>query len=86
MISHFLASLLWSGFAAGATLFVGINAGLRLVPSGRAFLAEARGAGRVLASPRLSSAFGVKLIFCLSCLAAMFAGGMTWVLLRSGPV
>lgn len=83
MISHLLHALIWSAFAGIVTLFVGINIGLRCVSSGRHFLLAARQQGKLVASPRLSSTFGVKLIFALSYVAAILVALITWALLRT---
>ncbi|MEL6478513.1 MAG: hypothetical protein AAFR17_14385 [Pseudomonadota bacterium] len=75
---------LWSAFAAFATLFLGINLGLRLLPSGRAFLSTARQQGRLLAPVGASSPVAVKTVFLFSWVLASVAGWATWTLLRAG--
>ncbi|MEM0922163.1 MAG: hypothetical protein AAGF44_11645 [Pseudomonadota bacterium] len=84
MISHFLFALLWSGFAAFAILFAGINLGLRCLPAGRAFLAEARAGGRIFAPLGWSNPGPVKWIAALSTAAAIAGGALTWTVLRGG--
>jgi len=67
------------GALAGlATAFVVINAGLRLIPEGRAFLAEARGRGRALASPTRRSPTLVKAIFAAAWACGIAAGFLAY--------
>lgn len=83
MISHFLYAVVWSTFAGGFVLFMGINAGLRSFATGRQFLAEAREAGRLLASPGRKTPGSVKLVFLFSYIFALLVGLAVWVFLRA---
>jgi len=80
-MSMLLYRLLWSLFAAVATLYCGINLGLRLMPAGRRFLARARAEGRLLAGPRAGAGAAVWAVFALAWAAAPAAGLFTYVLL-----
>ncbi|MEM7505747.1 MAG: hypothetical protein AAF415_03295 [Pseudomonadota bacterium] len=82
MISHFLYAVVWSTFAGGFVLFMGINAGLRFFPTGRKFLTEKREAGRLFASPGRKTPRAVIAVFVLSYLIAILVGLAVWVFLR----
>ncbi|MEM9045162.1 MAG: hypothetical protein AAGC81_10720 [Pseudomonadota bacterium] len=84
MISHFLYACLSSGFAAFIALFLTINAGLRLIPSGRQFLLDARAKGRMTAPYRLSAPLSVHLVFVLAGVVSAITALITWVAIRSG--
>ena len=73
-----LLRALFADFAAFATAFLVINAGLRLSPEGRRFLAAARARGRLLAGPGPESPATVRAIFGLSWVAAAAAGALAW--------
>ncbi|MEM7236447.1 MAG: hypothetical protein AAF501_01275 [Pseudomonadota bacterium] len=73
-----------TGFSVFATLFFAINGGLRLIPTGRRFLEEARRKGKMLAPFSLSAPISVILVFVLAGGLAVFAGLLTWVSIRAG--
>ena len=63
------------GAAAGVVVaFLVINLGLRLIPEGRAFLAAARGRGRVFARPGRHSPGRVRAVFAVASILAIAAG------------
>ncbi|MEM9145372.1 MAG: hypothetical protein AAGC57_04175 [Pseudomonadota bacterium] len=58
------------GLAALLAAFLVINVGLRVVPAGRRFLAEARAQGRMFANPTRRSQAAVLWVFALAWIAA----------------
>ncbi|MEM8792007.1 MAG: hypothetical protein AAGE80_10335 [Pseudomonadota bacterium] len=84
MISHFLYAAISSAFAAFVALFLIINAGLRMFPAGKRFLAEARSRGQLTAPYRWSMPLSVHAVFMLAGVAAVLAGLVTWIAIRSG--
>ena len=73
MSAGLIERLALAGFAGLATAFVSINLGLRLLPEGRAFLAEARRRGRLIAHPGPGSPAPVRAVFLLAALFAIAA-------------
>lgn len=81
-------AVLTGAWAALTVSFLVINLGLRVLPAGRAFLAEARQGGRLFAQPGRRSARTVKAVFAVAALLAVGAGAWAYheVLTRIAPL
>lgn len=83
-LPHWIHSSLIGMLFGGVAAFIVINAGLRLIPEGRAFLGTARARGRLFAHPTRRAPRTVRRVFVLAWAAGVAAGlsafwyMMTW--------